>query len=215
MQWLESWPIEVCAGQKAKARMVLMHGAGAGMDSRFMTTMAKALAGHGFEVVCFEFGYMAERRRGGGKRPPPKMEALLVETKAFLEALAQAKPNPTLALWLVGKSMGGRLASLLLSDQPDRALGAVALGYPFHPARQPEKLRVAHLTNLEEPMLIVQGTRDPFGRPEEVGSYALGKVKVAWLNSANHDFVPLVSSGLTQDACIHLAASQVTEWIQG
>ncbi len=215
MQWLGSWPVEVYTSPQVKARMVLMHGAGAGMDSVFVKTMAQALADHGFEVVCFEFSYMAERRLGGRKRPPPKVEALLVETKAFLEALAVAKPSPALELWLAGKSMGGRLASLLLSHEPHWASGVVALGYPFHPTGQPKKLRVAHLASLAKPMLIVQGTRDTFGRPEEVSSYALGKVKVTWLNSANHDFVPLVASGRAQHDCIHLAASHVAGWICG
>jgi predicted alpha/beta-hydrolase family hydrolase len=97
-----------------------------------------------------------------------------------------------------GKSMGGRIASLV-ADEAEVA-GLVCLGYPFHPTGKPDQLRVAHLKNIETPTLILQGTRDPFGSREEVESYRLSsRVAVQWLEDGNHDFAPRKASGRTAE----------------
>tara|TARA_R110000764_G_scaffold44215_2_gene99587 strand:- start:931 stop:1344 length:414 start_codon:yes stop_codon:yes gene_type:complete len=104
-----------------------------------------------------------------------------------------------------GKSMGGRVASMLAAELGAR--GFICFGYPFHPPGKPEKTRTAHLQQLSCPGLIVQGTRDPFGKPEEVAGYALdARLDVHWLDSGEHDFKPLKASGRTQQTLISEAA---------
>ena len=107
------------------------------MDTPFMEFFAQELSKHGYRVVRFEFPYMAERRTTGKKKPPNR-QPILEET--WLQVIAQF---PTDKLYIGGKSMGGRVASMVADRQQVR--GAICLGYPFHPPGKPEKLRIEHL----------------------------------------------------------------------
>ena len=176
--------------------LLLAHGAGAPMDSGFMTTMAGLLAGHGIRVVRFEFAYMAARRSGEGRKPPSRMPQLLDEFRQVIIALRCSR------LFIGGKSMGGRAATMLAATpgMPQEVAGLVCLGYPFHPPGKPEKLRTAHLADIVLPGLIVQGERDPFGTREEVPGYDL-PVNLAfhWCPAGNHDLEPPKRSGHTAE----------------
>jgi len=183
----------------AALTLVLAHGAGAPMDSPFMATVAAGLAARGHRVVRFEFPYMAGRRHGGGRRPPDRQPVLL---ESWREALTAVGPTDRLAIG--GKSMGGRMASLLAADAG--VLGLVCLGYPFHPPGRLDKPRVEHLTELEVPTLIVQGTRDPFGSVEEVAAYRLAPaIRIAWIADGDHDFKPTRASGRDHAETLHQA----------
>ena len=122
----------------AAITLALAHGAGAAMDSPFMTAMAVRLADRGHRVVRFEFPYMAARRRDGRRRPPDRQPLLITTWRAVVAQLGGAE-----RVVIGGKSMGGRMASLLAAE--DGARGLVCLGYPFHPPGRPERPRVAHL----------------------------------------------------------------------
>jgi uncharacterized protein len=160
------------------------------MDTDFMNAFAKGLAKHGLQVVRFEFPYMAARRETGQSRPPDR-EPVLRET--WLRVIDSVKAESVV---IGGKSMGGRIASLV-ADEAEVA-GLVCLGYPFHPTGKPEQLRTEHLKTIETPTLIVQGERDPFGTRQEVAGYKLSKhVKVHWLPDGDHSFKPRKSSGRT------------------
>ncbi|AWI85299.1 alpha/beta hydrolase [Alloyangia pacifica] len=192
--------------------LLLAHGAGAAMDSDFMARMAALLAREGLRVARFEFGYMAQRRTGGSKRPPPKIELLQQEYRAAIEALACDGP-----LFIGGKSMGGRVASLIADDlfKAGKIAGLVCLGYPFHPTGKPERLRTEHLAALRTPALICQGTRDPFGTREEVTGYALSEsIALDWLDDGNHDLKPRKSvSGQSHEDNLARAAAAVSDWV--
>jgi predicted alpha/beta-hydrolase family hydrolase len=173
---------------RAKQTILLAHGAGGPMDSPAMTAAAKALADSGFRVARFEFEYMARRRSAPGRKPPPRAETLCPEYLAAIDALG-AKGR----LIIGGKSMGGRIASMIADDlhAAGRIMGLLCLGYPFHPIGKPEQLRTAHLAKMKTPALIVQGTRDPFGTREEVATYALSKtIEILWLEDGDHDLKP-------------------------
>ena len=142
--------------------LVLAHGAGAGMRSPFMESFAAGLAARGVTVFRFEFPYMREIGATGRRRPP---NPLAVLEAAWRGLIAELSPR---RLIIGGKSMGGRVASLVADDS--NAAGLVCLGYPFHPPGKPEKLRTAHLATLRTPALICQGTRDPFGTRADVAS---------------------------------------------
>lgn len=200
----------------APATVLLAHGAGAPMDSPTMTAAARALAATGLRVARFEFAYMAARRDGGrdggGVKPPPRADSLVSAYRAVVAALDATGP-----LIIGGKSMGGRVASMAVDDlyAERRAAGLLCLGYPFHPPGKPESLRTAHLAGLAAPALICQGTRDPFGRREEVTGYALSpSIELFWLEDGDHDLRPRKTvSGLT--AAEHLAsvAARVRAWV--
>jgi predicted alpha/beta-hydrolase family hydrolase len=177
----------------AELTVVLAHGAGATMDSPFMNAFAAGLAATGLRVARFEFPYMAARRADGRRRPPDRQPRLLACWQEVIQALA---PAP---LVIGGKSLGGRMASLIAADEnvrDDRVRGLVCLGYPFHPPGKPERLRTEHLSGLRVPTLIVQGTRDALGTREEVEGYGLpSSIRFHWAPDGDHSLVPRKASG--------------------
>ena len=182
--------------EDASASLVLAHGAGAPMDSEFMDAFARGLGAAGLRVARFEFPYMSERRETGKKRPPPRAETMM----EFYADLVRGLSMPGRVL-IGGKSMGGRIASLIADDLHGEGAvsGLVCLGYPFHPPGKPERLRTEHLKELGTPALICQGERDPFGTAQEVKEYRLsGKVALHWLADGNHDLAPRKASGRTK-----------------
>ncbi len=191
--------------------LLLAHGAGAPMTSPFLEAITGALAGQGLCIHRFEFAYMARRRSSGIKSPPPPIDRLDLEYLAAASDLRAQIPAKALLL-AAGKSMGGRVATRVADQLAlEMGLGGVAvLGYPFHPDGRPERTRTAHLASLRVPTLIVQGTRDKLGGPEDVQGYALpASISLAWIPDGDHDLAPRRSSGRTQDWAIHEAARQI------
>jgi predicted alpha/beta-hydrolase family hydrolase len=200
--------------EDARATVLLAHGAGAPMDSASMTATAKALAAEGLRVARFEFGYMASRRTSDGRKPPPRAETLNPEYLAAIDQLA-AKGM----LIIGGKSMGGRVASMIADDLYDagKIAGLVCLGYPFHPPAKPQQLRTKHLIGLRTPTLICQGTRDEFGTRDEVPGYGLSKsIDVLWLEDGDHDLKPRKSiSGFSAADHLKTVAEAIAAFAQG
>lgn len=192
------------------ATLLLAHGAGAGMDSPFMEQLAEALARRDIRTLRFDFPYMVQARAEGRRRPPNPAPVLLEHWRAMVATWRAAESAP---LWLAGKSMGGRMASLLADDLG--ATGLVCLGYPFHPAGKPERLRTEHLATLATPTLIVQGERDALGTRTEVAGYALAPtLEVQWIATADHDLKPLKSSGLSQTQALVETAAWVAAFVR-
>ncbi len=162
------------------------------MDSPFMNRVAQGLAARGLRVARFEFPYM-RARRAGGRRGAPDRQPVLRE--AWLSVIERLGGGPRLVIG--GKSLGGRIASLVADEVEAR--GLLCLGYPFHPPGKPEQLRTKHLENLQTPTLIVQGTRDSFGSPEDVASYKLSNsIRVHWISDGDHSFKPRARSARTE-----------------
>lgn len=195
----------------ARVTILLAHGAGAPMDSASMNATAKALAVAGFRVARFEFGYMAARRTSEGRKPPPRAETLNPEYKAAVAELGATAP-----VIIGGKSMGGRVASMVADDlhSTGKIAGLLCLGYPFHPPGKPEQLRTKHLGGLTTPTLICQGTRDEFGTREEVPGYTLSKaIELLWLEDGDHDLKPRKSiSGFSAADHLKTMAEAVATW---
>lgn len=183
-------------GPKDGPLFLFAHGAGADAESKFMTNFAQGLAEKGIRAARFNFPYMQQRKIDGKKRPPNRAPALV----EFFSKIVKDLNQP---VYIGGKSMGGRIASMVAA-QGDEELnklikGVICLGYPFHPIGKPEKLRIEHLKNITAPLFIAQGTRDKLGNQEEVSSYELEKeVDIFWLEDGDHDFKPRVKSGFTQ-----------------
>jgi len=177
--------------EKARSTVVLAHGAGGPMDSSFMNDFARGLAAAGLRAARFEFPYM-RARRSGGKSGAPDREPVL--RAAWHEAIASLGGGANLVIG--GKSLGGRMASLVADEAG--AAGLVCLGYPFHPPGQPDRLRTKHLAALRTPALILQGTRDPFGTPEDVAGYDLSQsIRIEWIEDGDHSWKPRARSGRT------------------
>ena len=192
----------------AAVLLVLAHGAGAPMDTPFMAAVAAGLSQRGLRVARFEFPYMTRRRLDGGRRPPDRQPILLDHWRAVHAELARHHSG---RLLIGGKSMGGRMASMVADDLG--ADGVVCLGYPFHPAGRPEKPRVEHLASLRTPMLIVQGERDALGDRSDVAGYALSPtIEVIWLGDGDHDLKPRKKSGRTVERNLAQAISVIADF---
>lgn len=191
------------------ATLILAHGAGAPMDSEFMHAMAERLAARGIAVLRFEFPYMAARRQDGRRRPPNPQAKLLDCWRDVYVLIRQQVDGP---LAIGGKSMGGRMASLLADELQADAL--VCLGYPFHPAGRKDHPRVAHLSDIRTPTLIIQGDRDALGNRDTVSGYRLSSsVQVHWLAAADHDLKPLKVTGVSHAQHLDSAADVVAKWL--
>ncbi|MGB0467709.1 MAG: alpha/beta family hydrolase [Pontibacterium sp.] len=191
-----------------RGTFLFAHGAGAGMDHAFMLEMSRLLEDAGLEVLRFEFPYMQKFRLDGKRRPPDRINVLLDYYRALIESQVSAD-RP---LYIGGKSMGGRVASMLLEET--EAAACFCFGYPFHPPKKPENLRTAHLLTSEKPIHIFQGTRDAMGSYEEVLNYGLpDAVQVHWLEDGDHDLKPRKASGFTWQQHLEQIACQVQERI--
>ena len=176
----------------ADLTIALAHGAGAPMDSPFMATIAAGLARAGLRVARFEFPYMRKRRIDGTRRPPDRAPVLLETWRAVIATLGPGR------LVIGGKSLGGRIASMLADQAGVRAL--VCLGYPFHaPGRPATPERLVHMATLATPTLIVQGERDTLGAPAEVAGYTLSPaIDIAWMIDGDHSLKPRKASGRSE-----------------
>lgn len=187
--------------------LLLAHGAGAPMDSDFMVQAATGLAQRGIHVARFEFPYMAQRRIDQRKRPPDRAAKLL---ECFAGAVAAA--GGAQHVFIGGKSMGGRMATLLATQLAVR--GVVVLGYPFHPLGKPERLRIDHFNAMQAPCLICQGERDAMGTREDVAGYHLQEnPELFWLPDGNHDWKPRVRSGVSWQQNREQALNRVSQWV--
>ncbi|WP_163934254.1 alpha/beta family hydrolase [Paraferrimonas sp. SM1919] len=191
-----------------KARVVFAHGAGAGSEHPFMVDFATALGKYNIEVVRFNFDYMTTMLETGKRRPPEKADKLLACFKRVIEPyLADDVP-----LFLMGKSMGGRMAAIMAETIPVK--GVIALGYPFVPLNKKQPPRLAPILQASCPVLINQGERDAFGGKEDVVAWDLGAhTKLHWICDGDHSFKPRKSSGTTLAANIEQAAVFTKDFI--
>jgi len=198
--------------ENAKITLILAHGAGAGMDTAFMTLFAEGVANHGVRVIRFNFDYMETMRKTGRRRPPDPMPKLL---DRFVGVINSVKSEP---LFIGGKSMGGRVASMIAAGHGDihaPIAGCICLGYPFHPPGKPDRLRLDHFSTLKTPVLICQGERDPFGTTGEVADFSLpDAVQVHFLPDGEHSFKPRKASGLTLEDNIASAVAASAAFIE-
>lgn len=194
---------------RSSLTFLFAHGAGAGMDHPFMTAMAAGIAETAkMRVARFEFPYMAARRVDGKKRPPDRTDKLLACFRDAIEAIGGADK-----VVIGGKSMGGRMASLIAEDSGVR--GLVCLGFPFHPPGKPEVMRTAHLLRMRLPALIVQGTRDTFGGPDEVRALAFpSNLRIHWIGDGDHSFKPRKASGRREKETLAEAVAAVAGYLK-
>lgn len=205
------------AAEHAAATLLLAHGAGAPMDSPFMAAIATGLVRHGLRVVRFEFPYMAHSRATGRRRAPDRLPVL---QQAFRDQVAiERQTTPSRPLFIGGKSMGGRVASLLvdaLAAEPDGVRGCLCLGYPLHPPGRPQQRRSEHLRDLRTPTLILQGERDSFGTPEELRAEPLSsRIRIIAIPSGDHSFRPTRRSGLSEADNLAAAVDQAAAFLRG
>ena len=192
--------------------VILGHGAGANQLSGFMRMVAAGLAERGLDVVTFNFLYMEQ----GRKIPDPKAR-LEGCYRAVIDAVLKHRSLKKNRLVIGGKSMGGRIASQVAAIDGANIAGLVFLGYPLHPPGRPDKLRAEHFKDISAPLLFVQGSRDAFGRPDEIRE-ALKKMKLRAtfyvVEGGDHSFkVP--KSVAPQEEVYEKVMDEIAEWVRG
>ena len=196
--------------KEGKNILLLAHGAGAPMDSIFMRTISKGLNENGIITIRFEFPYMAKRRLGK-KSFPDKIPVLCEFYTSLYYQIKKLYPNKK--IWLSGKSMGGRV-STIVSKSID-VEGVVVFGYPFHPINNIDNIRLDNLQLDGPPILIIQGTRDKFGNIEEVKKYNINKKNfIYWLNEGDHSFNTLKKSSISTQKSIQKACDIASLFIK-
>jgi predicted alpha/beta-hydrolase family hydrolase len=197
----------------AHASLILAHGAGAGQRSPFLVSFARALSARGLDIVTFNFPYTEQQRRVPDRRP-----VLDACYDAIILKINQHVPSAREALFIGGKSMGGRIATHVAAANPAIPVaGLVLLGYPLHPPGRPTELRDAHLVDVRRPMLIVQGSRDTFGTPAEFESLMTRLSPAPILQvveGGDHSFKITRGGKAAQDSVYETVQQRIVEWIE-
>jgi predicted alpha/beta-hydrolase family hydrolase len=192
-----------------KAFVIFAHGAGADKSHEFMDNVASLLNVQDINVLRFNFSYMDVRIAEGNRRPPDRMPKLLQCFEAVIEELVTDLP-----VFLAGKSMGGRVAATLARDETLNVLGVMCLGYPFHPQKKPEKLRLEPLRETQKPILILQGTRDALGNEEEISGYEFSEqCHCVFFTDGDHNLKPRVKSGFTHSQHVQESVNEMVRFI--
>lgn len=200
------------AKRRAGITMLLAHGAGADQTSAFMVGFAKAMAARGIDTITFNFLY-AEQGRGAPDRND-KLEACYRAAIAAIQKDRALGQNP---LIIGGKSLGGRIASQVAASDINGVAGLVFLGYPLHPPGKPDRLRSEHLSLIRAPMLFVQGSRDPFGTPDELRPIVESLKAPATIHvveGGDHSFKVPKSSHISQEQAYEAAQDSIFRWIR-
>ncbi|MCW8876681.1 MAG: dienelactone hydrolase family protein [Kangiellaceae bacterium] len=195
----------------SKFTFLFAHGAGADKDSDWMVEMDNLMTKQGIEVIRFNFPYMIKRQADGKRRPPDRQPKLIEAFEAQINEIPEER-----LLVIGGKSMGGRMASLLAdsSDLVNRVPAVICMGFPFHPPGKPDNFRGEHLAKMKIPTLILQGERDTFGTKEEMDGWLFSKqVKVEFLPDGDHSFKPRKKSGFTLEQNQITAADKIGEFL--
>ena len=183
--------------QDPRGIFLLAHGAGKGMATPFMETIARGVIESGVRVIRFHFPYMEDMLRSGVKRPPDGGRVL---RKAFSELIThcvEREKVPRRNIIIGGKSMGARVASMIADNH--KVAGVICLSYPFHPPKKPRRVRIKHLKVMRTPTLICQGESDPNGRREEVQLLDLSQsIRFHWLAGSDNNFRARDDSGRSQ-----------------
>lgn len=200
------------------AQIIFSHGAGADMHHEFMTQVSALLNKANINVLRFNFPFMDKRIKLGKRYPPDRMPKLIDCYKRVINDLPLSDSNQTkLPLFIGGKSMGSRVAATIAEDDDIAILiqGVFCIGYPFHPTKKPDKLRLEPLQNTQKPVLILQGDRDTLGAKTEIEQYEVSPLcQTVFLPDGDHSLKPRVKSGYTHQQHIETAVRALVKFIQ-
>lgn len=204
------------------AQIIFAHGAGADMHHEFMEQVAALFNKANINVLRFNFPYMDKRIALGKRYPPDRMPKLIDCYKQVVNDFIAINNNNNnkkkkLPLFIGGKSMGSRVAATIACDVEMSELirGVFCFGYPFHPIKKIEKLRLEPLQNTHKPILIAQGERDALGSEVEIIDYEISHLcQCFFLSDGDHSLKPRIKSGYTQRQHIESAVQAIVQFIQ-
>jgi uncharacterized protein len=220
IQWPGKHPISLVYGTSPKVgtthptALVIAHGAGKSMSSRFITFFHVEMARRGFLTVKFNFPYMEARWRLV-RTPNPKEVLVGCYRRVLDDVISQHHPEK---LVIGGLSMGAAVASHIVADQQGRTDidGLFYFSYPIHRPGKPEELGVKHLANISKPMLFISGTRDPNARPEQLKELISKLGSRARLHLVEHGdrSLNVRQGGAIYSKTLDRAATVLEEWVR-
>jgi predicted alpha/beta-hydrolase family hydrolase len=208
------WQLPKRGVARVRDRAVLLaHGAGSDMHGPALVAVADALAAAGVASLRFNYPY-----RTNGRKAPDRPKVLDAATREAAAELARRSKLPPERLVLGGRSMGGRYCSMVVgaADDPVPALGLLLLGYPLHAAGKPDQPRVEHFPRIHVPVLFVSGTRDALASKPALTAAARalkGPRTFHWLDTADHGYRPLKSSGRTPASVLADVGAIASDWV--
>ncbi len=208
---VHAWLYPAAKKNRAQVTIILGHGAGANQSSPFMRLFAEGLAEQGLDAMTFNFLYSEKGR--GAPDPKARLESCYM---AVIETARNHRKLRGNRLVIGGKSMGGRIASQVAPGEAKNVDGLVFLGYPLHPPGKPEQMRDAHLKDIRAPMLFIQGSRDPFGTPDELRAVIKRDKLPATIHvieGGDHSFKVPKSAGVTQEQIYKDSMNEIVEWL--
>ncbi len=179
------------------ATLLLNHGAGGGVEAADLVALAKALPRQGISVIRLEQPWKV-----AGKRVAPRPAVL---DECLVAAANQTRVRTPLVVG--GRSAGARAAARCAETLG--ASGCLALAFPLHPPGKPERSRLSELDALHLPTLVIQGERDPFGRPEEFPD----RHDLAVVPGADHSFSVAKRTEITDEEALGIIVEATLEWI--
>jgi predicted alpha/beta-hydrolase family hydrolase len=200
----------VYGADEPRATLLLAHGAGAPQTHPWMVGVSRALSARGMDVVTFNFLYAEQKRRA-----PDKNDVLEATWRAAIGAVRARGDGAHGRLLIGGKSMGGRIATQIAASADVDVMGLVLFGYPLHPPGKPEQLRAAHLPRVRVPMLFVQGSRDVFGTPAELGPIVeklAGGTRLFVIEGGDHSLSVPKRSGETFETVVARVVDEVVRF---
>ena len=204
--------------EKPIAQLIFAHGAGADMHHEFMEQATLLFNQANINVLRFNFPYMDKRIASGKRYPPDRMPKLIACYKQVIdEFIINNSQKNKLPLFIGGKSMGSRVAATIAGedDLVKKISGVFCFGYPFHPTKKPEKLRLEPIHNSLKPILIAQGERDTLGSESEIQTYNLPNLcQCIFLPDGDHSLKPRVKSGFTHAQHVQSAVNSIKEFIK-
>ena len=189
--------------------LLLAHGAGAGMEHRFMEDLATAVSQLNGHVLRFNFPYMEQGRKAPGS--PKSAQHTILAAFNFIQ-----NKHLNLPVYLSGNSYGGRMSSHLLADNPMLSVhGLVYYGFPLHAPGRDSMDRAAHLAAIEKPQLFIQGTRDKLAKYEMISQVVASQqhAEMVTIDEGDHSFKVPKRTGLGYHDVIQLLASKTNEWV--
>lgn len=203
VEWADGETVTAIVYGLGSPTMLLAHGAGTDQHHPLVAGTAERLAADGLGVVTFNYPYTE-----AGRKAPDRAPKLLACHETVTRAVAAWSPG---GLVLGGRSMGGRMATMLAAGGTD-AIGVVCLAYPLHPAGKPERLRIEHLDRIAVPMLVFQGSRDALSRADLFDAHvrALPTVTVVDMEGADHSFR---GRGWTAERVTGMVVEEYTGWL--
>jgi predicted alpha/beta-hydrolase family hydrolase len=194
-------------GDPGPVGVLLAHGAGAGREHPWVTTVAGGLAARGLLVLTFDYRYTE-----AGRKSPDRLPTLLAVHRAAADALAERSERVVLA----GKSMGGRVGAHLAGDEDWPAAGLVYYGYPLVAMGKTDPRPTDHLERIEAPQLFFAGTRDRLGPPELIEQVAatLADAEVIVVDDGDHSFKVPKRAGKSNEEVLGEIVAETSAWIE-